>query len=66
MRSRCSSLEAREEAAQHALVARACELEVLEHRVLLEHRRALELAADAEPRDLVLAQLREIDASARP
>ena len=66
MRSRCSSSRAaRRACARTRLSALQRELEVLEHRVVLEHRRLLELAADARARDLRLRHAREVDASGR-
>ena len=45
----------------HALVGLAREFEVLEHRVIGEHGRLLELAADAAIGDFRLGQAREVD-----
>ena len=61
IRSRSARREPRAERRPHALVGLHRELEVLEHRVVLEDRRLLELAADAGVRDLGLGQLREVD-----
>ena len=54
-------VEPREQRRPHALVGFHRELEVLEHGVVLEHGRLLELAADAGVRDLGLGQAREVD-----
>ena len=60
-RRRLLAGEPREERRPHALVGLHRELEVLEHAVVPEHRRPLELAADAGMRDLGLGQAREVD-----
>ncbi len=54
-------VQAREQAAAHALVGLHRQFEVFEHRVVLEHGRLLELAADAGVGDLGFAQSRQVD-----
>ena len=71
MRSRCAPSSAPNSDARHAAVGRQRQLEVLEHRVVLEHRRPLELAADAEPRRSrtragAVSSMRRADRSTRP
>ena len=66
MCSRCRRRQcARYSALPDRLVAGHRQLEVLEHGVVLEHRRLLELAADAGLRDLRLGMRQQIDASGR-
>ena len=61
IRSSCVAREAKEQRRAHAAVGLERELEVLEHRQVLEHGRLLELAADADRGDLVLAQAQQVD-----
>jgi hypothetical protein len=61
MRSRLRRVRAGEQAAPDALVGLHRQFEVLEHRVVLEDRRLLELAADAGVRDLGLGHARQVD-----
>ena len=61
MRSRAVESSFARERRPHALVGLPRELEVLEHRVLGEHRRLLEFAADAGVGDLGFGQSREVD-----
>jgi hypothetical protein len=49
------------EAAPDALVGLHRQFEVLEHRVVLENRRLLELAADADVRDLGFGEPRQVN-----
>src|SRR6185312_14771392 len=57
----CGRIEAREQRRPDALVGLHRELEVFVNRVLLEHRRLLELPSDAGAGDLWLAEPRQVD-----
>ena len=66
MCSRCAGVSRRDSVFQNDLSPAKRQLEVLEHRQVLEHGRLLELAADAGLRDLRLGQLQQIDVVAEP
>jgi hypothetical protein len=64
MRSSCAPFRRENRRGAHAAVGAQRQLEVLEHAELLVHRGLLELAADADLRDVGLAQAQQVDVAA--